>query len=195
MNFTFGAINSVLPSLSFQRLKSPLPPVITPITSFSPLSCCNSNNCMLQSGVDMAVACQPFLVIWLLLISFFSTSHAQTVTSLETLGRVVTISAYPTATTTTESYTPYAICATGGAGPFIDPPTATRLASLFCGDVYEGLNFPEASKVHLLFFLCTSMIDNEQMRPSTKQNTPPTSHLTVLRAPPTIPPSNLKAQS
>ncbi|OQU99303.1 hypothetical protein CLAIMM_04951 [Cladophialophora immunda] len=48
----------------------------------------------------------------------------------------------PTPSTTTEVYTPFAVCATGGGDWYIDPPTATRLADLFCDQAYKPGNLP-----------------------------------------------------
>ncbi|OAL22061.1 hypothetical protein AYO20_11255 [Fonsecaea nubica] len=52
----------------------------------------------------------------------------------------------PTPFTTTEVYTPFALCATGGGDWYIDPPTATRLADLFCDEVHKPGNLPAQGK-------------------------------------------------
>jgi hypothetical protein len=58
-------------------------------------------------------------------------------------------SAYATSTTT-DTYTPWAICATEGAPWMIDPPTATRLVELFCDDLYQPANFPVQGRLYTI---------------------------------------------
>ncbi|OAP64125.1 hypothetical protein AYL99_00097 [Fonsecaea erecta] len=83
--------------------------------------------------------------ISILLILFFAfTSCVNTHTGVATTLASVSASSTtdppaPTsaAYTTTEVYTPFAICATGGGDWYIDPPTATQLVDLFCNQAYE----------------------------------------------------------
>ncbi|KIX93240.1 uncharacterized protein Z520_11095 [Fonsecaea multimorphosa CBS 102226] len=96
-------------------------------------------------------------IFLILFVVFFSSVQAQTAVST-TLTFVAASSvpgllatstsidspATPSGTsTTTEVYTPYAICATGGGDWYIDPPTATRLTDLFCDSAYQPGSLPQ----------------------------------------------------
>ncbi|EXJ66582.1 uncharacterized protein A1O5_10252 [Cladophialophora psammophila CBS 110553] len=87
------------------------------------------------------MATQRFTILVLLAFYTFTSSvQAQiAVTTTSTFSRSTTL---PTPSTTTEVYTPFAVCATGGGDWYIDPPTATQLADLFCDEVYKPGNLP-----------------------------------------------------
>ncbi|KIW88349.1 uncharacterized protein Z519_10917 [Cladophialophora bantiana CBS 173.52] len=86
------------------------------------------------------MATQRFKILVLLGLYIFTSSvQAQIAVTTTSTFRSTTL---PTPSTTTEVYTPFAVCATGGGDWYIDPPTATQLADLFCDEAYMPGNLP-----------------------------------------------------